>query len=316
MKASRCYLAVDGGNTKTEYRLLDERGAVVASYRGGGTNHENLPGGFEDAAKLLCEGALVLLAERGCSLACVADAVLGLAGADYEPQVEALSACLRAAGLKRFLVCNDGYLGVMAGSEDGVGVCLSAGTGVTCAGIAPDGRRVQIGGLGVLSGDIGGGYDIAAFVFRAIYRQLFLNKSPTSLRDAFFTLFDVHTREEFLASAARLVDDEAAQKLIGLYFAAVETGDSIALCHAARCAGYAADCIISAADALSLPAPVRCSFSGTILAKVAPPSYRHMIEYELRRRRGDAFRTQVNDRPPVDGAARWVRLRNNLPAGA
>ena len=53
MDEKRCYLAVDGGNSKTEYRLLDASGAVVASRRGGASNHETLPGGFDGAAELL-----------------------------------------------------------------------------------------------------------------------------------------------------------------------------------------------------------------------------------------------------------------------
>ena len=34
----KCYLAVDGGNSKTEYRLLDASGKVIASLRGCGSN--------------------------------------------------------------------------------------------------------------------------------------------------------------------------------------------------------------------------------------------------------------------------------------
>ena len=44
--------------------------------------------------------------------------------------------------------------------------------------------------------------------------------------------------------------------------------------------------------------------------------HRRMIEYELYRRRGKCFSLRVNDRPPVDGAVRWVRLRNHLTIGS
>ena len=123
MDDKRCYLAVDGGNSKTEYRLLNASGAVIAAHRGGASNHETLPGGFVGAADVLIGDIEELLAPQNYSLAQVSDAVLGLAGADYEEQATALQDALYARGLMQSFVCNDGYLGVMAGIESGVGIC-------------------------------------------------------------------------------------------------------------------------------------------------------------------------------------------------
>lgn len=312
MDEKRCYLAVDGGNSKTEYRLLNASGAVIAARRGGASNHETLPGGFDGAADVLIGEIEELLEAQGYSIQQVADAVLGLAGADYDEQAIALQEALRARGLMQSFVCNDGYLGVMAGIDNGIGVCYSAGSGVTCAGLAADGKRVQFGGIGVLSGDTGGGFDIAAFVYRSVYQHLFFGKPYTTLKDAYFTLFDVRTPEAFLASAARIQNEESARQLIGLFFTAVETGDEIALRYAALAASHAADCIVAVTDALALKPTVSIALSGSIMAAVAPPAYRRMIEYELFRRKGKYYTLRVNDRPPVDGAVRWVRQRNQL----
>jgi N-acetylglucosamine kinase-like BadF-type ATPase len=312
MDEKRCYLAVDGGNSKTEYRLLNASGAVIATRRGGASNHETLPGGFDGAADVLIGEIEELLEAQGYSIQQVADAVLGLAGADYDEQAIALQEALRARGLMQSFVCNDGYLGVMAGIDNGIGVCYSAGSGVTCAGLAADGKRVQFGGIGVLSGDTGGGFDIAAFVYRSVYQHLFFGKPYTTLKDAYFTLFDVRTPEAFLASAARIQNEESARQLIGLFFTAVETGDEIALRYAALAASHAADCIVAVTDALALKPTVSIALSGSIMAAVAPPAYRRMIEYELFRRKGKYYTLRVNDRPPVDGAVRWVRQRNQL----
>ncbi len=313
MDKKRCYLAVDGGNSKTEYRLLDASGALIAERRGGGSNHETLPGGFDGAGDVLVGEIQSLLNTAGYRLGDVADAVFGLAGADCDEQVAALENALRARGLAHVFVCNDGYLGVMAGIETGVGVCYSAGSGVTCAGINAEGKRAQFGGIGVLCGDTGGGFDIAAFVYRCVYRHLFFEKPYTTLKDAYFTLFDVRTPEAFLASAARIQSEAAARQLIGLFFTAVETGDELALRYAARAASHAADCIVAVTDALQLKPPVPVALSGSIMTAVAPPAYRRMIEYELFRRKGKCYVLRVNERPPAEGAARWVRMRNRLP---
>ena len=312
MDEKRCYLAVDGGNSKTEYRLLNASGAVIAARRGGASNHETLPGGFAGAADVLIDEIDALLDAHGYSIEQVADAVLGLAGADYDEQAAALQEALRVRGLAQSFVCNDGYLGVMAGIENGVGVCYSAGSGVTCAGMNADGKRVQFGGIGVLCGDTGGGFDIAAFVYRSVYQHLFFGKAYTALKDAYFTLFDVRTPEAFLASAARIQNEESARQLIGLFFTAVETGDELALRYAALAASHAADCIVAVTDALALKPTVSIALSGSIMTAVAPPAYRRMIEYELFRRKGKFYTLRVNDRPPVDGAVRWVRQRNQL----
>ena len=312
MDDKRCFLAVDGGNSKTEYRLLNASGAVIAASRGGASNHETLPGGFDAAADILVGEIVELLEAQDYQLNQVADAVLGLAGADYDQQAIALQTALRTRGLQQSFVCNDGYLGVMAGVENGIGICYSAGSGVTCAGLNAEGQRAQFGGIGVLCGDTGGGFDIAAFVYRSVYQYLFFEKSYTTLKDAYFTLFDVRTPEAFLSSAAQIQNEEAARQLIGLFFTAVETGDELALRYAASAASHAADCIIAVCHALSLKATVSVALSGSIMTAVAPPAYRRMIEYELFRRKGKYFALRVNDRPPVDGAVRWVRLRNNL----
>ncbi len=312
MDESRCYLAVDGGNSKTEYRLLNANGAVVATLRGGATNHETLPGGVDEACDRILASAQQLLGAKGYLLSQVQDAVLGLAGADYDEEAEALTAGLKARGLANCLVCNDGYLGVMAGIENGVGICYSAGSGVTCAGMNAEGKQAQFGGIGVLSGDIGGGFDIVAFVYRSIYQHLFFGRKFTSLKDGYFTLFDLHSPEEFLASAARIQNEDTAKQLIGLFFTALDTSDEIALQYAAQAAAHAADCIIAVSEALALEPTIRVALSGSIMTAVAPASYRRMIEYELLRRKGKIYQLKVNNQAPVDGAVRWVRLRNGL----
>ena len=48
------------------------------------------------------------------------------------------------------------------------------------------------------------------------------------------------------------------------------------------------------------------------MTAVAPASYRRMIEYELLRRKGKIYQLKVNHLAPVEGAVRWVRLRNGL----
>ena len=80
---------------------------------------------MDGAATVLIDEIEELLEKQGYQLNQIADAVLGLAGADYEEETFALRRTLQDRGLKNCFVCNDGYLGVMAGIESGVGICYS-----------------------------------------------------------------------------------------------------------------------------------------------------------------------------------------------
>jgi N-acetylglucosamine kinase-like BadF-type ATPase len=137
-----------------------------------------------------------------------------------------------------------------------------------------EGERAQFGESAYSAETIGGGFDIAAFVYRCVYRHLFFAQPYTALKDAYFTLFDIKSPDAFLSSAARIQNEEAARQLIGLFFTAVETGDEIALRYAARAASHAADCIIAVSDALHLKPTVPVALSGSIMTAVAPPAYR------------------------------------------
>ena len=65
------------------------------------------------------------------------------------------------------MLLNDACLVLRAGTDDGVGIAVSSGTGGNCVGRARDGRRIQIGGLASELGDGGGAHDIALQALRA-----------------------------------------------------------------------------------------------------------------------------------------------------
>ena len=59
------YLGVDGGGTKTAFALFDENKAMIASYKGLASNHENMEGSFDEAADVLKAGVDELLRQAG-----------------------------------------------------------------------------------------------------------------------------------------------------------------------------------------------------------------------------------------------------------
>ncbi len=139
------FAGFDGGGTKCEGVLVDERGSVVARFVGGSTNQNSC--GW-DAASAHFEGVCAALlssvsssssstssssSSSSSSSLVVSGACLGMAGAD-RPSERARWAALaaRLLGLeeRRVRVCNDGATALAAGTRGGqTGVALIAGTG-------------------------------------------------------------------------------------------------------------------------------------------------------------------------------------------
>jgi len=165
----RALLAVDGGNTKTIGVLVDEEGDLLAHARIGSSNWQTL--GEEGARRALGEVLEPLMAEAATRGLRAGAAALGLTGCDRLRDRQVLEGVV--AGLLRkgpgwdpggetpFLVLNDAYLVLRAGTADDVGVAVSSGTGGNCVARGPDGRRLQVGGLTTELGDGGGAGDIA-----------------------------------------------------------------------------------------------------------------------------------------------------------
>jgi len=186
-------LAVDGGGTKTQALVTDLAGNILARGLGPGSNHHRV--GFEQFCKAVTvaiEGALQHVLgpqsrpdQPGWKTAKIAAACFGLAGVD-SPQDEAeISKWIRDQGIaSRFRVLNDSELILAAGTPDGWGVALIAGTGSVGLGRTNDGRMLRVGGWGHLLGDEGSGYDLGIRVLRLATQTADGRASATPLLNA------------------------------------------------------------------------------------------------------------------------------------
>ena len=164
------FLAVDGGNSKTDVAILADDGRLLAAVRGPTASHQQV--GLERGMRVLAD-----LVAQARSAAALGDgeragiAVHGLAGADTVTDARMLRRALELAHLADAnVVVNDAFLPIRAGTDRGWGVALICGSGVNAAGIAPDGRTARLAALGDISGDWGGGYDIGMAALGAAVR--------------------------------------------------------------------------------------------------------------------------------------------------
>jgi N-acetylglucosamine kinase-like BadF-type ATPase len=176
MTSPELLLAVDGGGTKTQAVIADLDGKVLARGLAPSSTVHNV--GFEQSCRALTtaiEGALVnVLGPQARSeghiwrSARIAAACFGLAGIDSPEDEAEVSRWIREQAITtRFSVVNDSELILAAGTPEGWGIALVAGTGSVCLGRTREGRTVRVGGWGPLLGDEGSGYRIA---IAALYR--------------------------------------------------------------------------------------------------------------------------------------------------
>ena len=165
----RYLLGIDAGATKTYALLGDENGRLIALGRGGTGNHQS-QGGLPQAMDSIARAVDGALAAGGLAPHQVFHAAFCLAGADLPCDYAMLEEAIRVRwpGLS-FSVHNDSFAGLRAGLSSRWGVVSICGTGTNQAGIGKDGRELQVGGLGGIFGDYGGGADLGRAAVTAVF---------------------------------------------------------------------------------------------------------------------------------------------------
>jgi N-acetylglucosamine kinase-like BadF-type ATPase len=132
---------------------------------------------------------------------------------------------IESTGLTNFILNNDTYAGVKANCDNGYGIAAVNGTGCCIAGINEKGESLQLGGLGEISGDIGGAHFMIKASVGAVYDHLYRGKEKTKL-----------SRElaKALGTTEKLVPERA--------FRAFEKSDETAIRKMAVAVYSAADC--------------------------------------------------------------------------
>jgi N-acetylglucosamine kinase-like BadF-type ATPase len=229
-------LAVDGGNSKTDVRLVRADGTQVGRAIGGAFR----PQALGVAAAMAVLDALVEEVLEGVRGQGAPGAVgsagrvrgIGafLAGADLPEEIAALQAEVEARGwADEVYVANDTFAVLYAGSPQRSGVAVVCGTGINCVAVAPDGRTATFPGLGLPSGDWGGGGDLGrAALFWAVRAED--GRGPaTALLDAVTSHFGrARALDVVLAIHRGQESDRRLAELAPAVFAAADAGDELA----------------------------------------------------------------------------------------
>jgi N-acetylglucosamine kinase-like BadF-type ATPase len=231
----RHYLAVDGGNSKTDAVIGTEDGRLLAYVRGPGTCHQNI-GLPETMARL---ESLITRARAEADLpphATLARADFFLAGADLAIEVEQLTAAIGARHWAGELSLGNDTLALLcAGTDAPDAIAVVCGAGINCVGRSRRGHTAGFSSLGLLSGDWGGGGHLGQLALWHAVRSADGRGPTTALARAVAEHWGLASAEELGVQIhlGRLDWDRLAE-LTPLLFAVADGGDPVALSLVAR----------------------------------------------------------------------------------
>ena len=200
-------LGVDVGGTKTECVVADEKEKIMGRGFGGGGNHQMC--GIEKASESMRKAVSEALAQANITLADVAYAVFGIAGADGPKDMEVLvPAVKKIMGTVQVKILHDAGLGLRAGTEDYVGVVSICGTGAGHVGRNHSGQELSLRNLDYIMGNFGGGGDLEEKALHYAFRSEEGTWQKSRLEDAIPKVFGVEGMEE----VCEILRDEAMTK--------------------------------------------------------------------------------------------------------
>ena len=305
------YIGVDGGGTKTQYALFDENKVMLSTATTTGSNHENLEGGIPEAAGIIMDGIEEILLDNALRQRDVTHILMALAGIDHQYQCDEMTAELKKLGLNvPFSIYNDGFIVVKAGAKNKSAIGYNCGTGTCCNSVDDDGKLLQIGGFGDLSGDVGGGHWIARETFRLIYDDVCLDAMPTSCTQKAVEMLGIKPeRDSVLSLIPRLeaAEDKLIRDMIDIFFAALNEGDAAAVSLCEKMALRGAQFIAAHIKKQHFEADeVEVVLSGSIHIKLPSEVYIDMLHAKAESLSGKKLKFVKLTVPPVTGCINWM----------
>ena len=153
------YLGIDVGSSKTHAIIADEAGCCIGFGKAWGGNHQSF--GYDGLADVLKQSFEQASQMANVTPEQIVGGGFGVAGYDFPSERESHLEAIAKLGLGCPVdVVNDGVNGLLAGTTHGIGVSVTAGSGVNCRGRGPNGQEGRIVGNGASFGELGGGIEI------------------------------------------------------------------------------------------------------------------------------------------------------------
>ncbi len=222
-------IGIDGGASATSAVLADaQTGAVLGRGDAGPSNIQAV--GATAALRELNTAVLGAFRAAKLSRGQVAAATLGLAGVDRKEGLDVIRGWADLVQLaNQVSIANDATLLFAAGTPEGWGLAVIAGTGSIAFTLDREGKDSRAGGWGYLLGDEGSAFRIGLRGLRAACRAADMIGEPTSLLPTLLAKLESNDPREFIPEVYRGTWDKAyIAGLAPLVFSAAASGDCVA----------------------------------------------------------------------------------------
>lgn len=197
------FLGIDIGNSKSHALIADNTGRAIGYGEAACGSPEAL--GYEGMAKVLLDILNQALSMAGITIDQISGAGFGMAGYDWPSQTELIRNKIDSilAPSTAYGLVNDTLLGLLAGSTNGFGLAVVAGTGCNCWGINPAGQIGRVTGEGGGFAEWGSGGDVIAMALHAVSKAWSKRGPETRLTQAFLSHFNAPDVLSLLEGLAR-----------------------------------------------------------------------------------------------------------------
>lgn len=220
-------VGLDGGGSTT-VALLADATRILGRGEGGPSNMQAV--GVTTAFKSIEDAIAAAFTAARRPPATVNVAVLGLAGADRPQEQDLVRTWAADHALARHVEpVNDAEVLLAAGTPNGWGIALIAGTGSIAFGRAPDGRIGRAGGWGYLLGDEGSAYALVIHALQEVAHAADGRGPPTLLTSRLLAATGGDRPMDLIPAVYRGGWDRAALAgLAPVVLESAEQGDAVA----------------------------------------------------------------------------------------
>jgi N-acetylglucosamine kinase-like BadF-type ATPase len=220
------FLGVDIGGTKSHALIADASGNVLGFSKSGSGNPRIV--GYRGLSKALHAVTDQAMATAGISKDQISGVGIGIAGYNWPSERETFLHTVHSLELLAPLeIVNDTIIGLLAGTEEGWGVAVVAGTSCNCRGRNQDGREGRVTGCGLMMGEAAGGIELLAKARQAIAFEWTRRGPPTSLTQAFIKLTGAQNIEN-LVEGLTTGFYKLCPEMVAVIFQVADEGDPVA----------------------------------------------------------------------------------------
>jgi N-acetylglucosamine kinase-like BadF-type ATPase len=266
---AKLILGVDGGGTKTVACLarVDSSGQqkIVGRGHAGSSNIKAV--GADKALAHLLDAVEQAFSVANQPREPVAVAVLGLSGAGRPEAQELLREWDRQNLIShRLVLVHDALSVLMAGTPEGTGVALIAGTGAVAFAADSQGKTIVAGGWGYWFGDEGSAFWLGQAAARAVSHAEDGRSPPTLLTQAILNRLAITEPREILTALASIGDVRSSLAgLADLVTHCADQGDPVAVRIVKQAASELAALVFAAAEKLKLGPTFPLALAGGVI---------------------------------------------------